>query len=147
MQGVDYNFPDDAAYEVSHTVVEELAPRELEVALGFLEPLIEMAEEGELPYIDPRDPGGGFGASDPLFVTIVPAVVLILRQLKKVDSEAVWSRASAEIEEIAKAVNSKRALQQLPALESAIRRICERLYPPRSLGEDDGRHHSHDRAS
>lgn len=134
MVNVQSFFSKDAACEVSLAVVEEVAPHEKEVALGFLEPLIEMAEEGDLIIIDPRDPGGGFGASDPLFVTIVPVVVQALQQLNEEDdAEAVWSQLAAEIKKVALRIGSKRALEHLPALESAIRRSLELFTKPRSV--------------
>lgn len=51
---------------------------EMEVSRVYLEPLIELADQGEVMPIDRRDPAGGFGGVDLLIATVVPAMAAAL---------------------------------------------------------------------
>lgn len=120
--------PSNAVHSVSLAVIEEVAPEELPIAQYFIDPLIEMAEGGELPYIDPRDPGGGFGSSDPLFVTVIPVVVDLVRARREGKQlDVLWRNLGSEIDRIAKAVGSQQAQQRVDVLQAAIRRAFEEL--------------------
>ncbi len=119
-----------AAREISLAVLEELAPEEVEVALGFLDPLIEMAADDELVYIDSGDHSGGFGGADVLFASVVPAVVKILLALdmdrddgsrpSPSAAEEVLRRTSAEIDEVVRRVGSQRAADASVDLRRAL---------------------------
>ena len=120
--------PSNAVHTVSLAVIEDVAPEEAPIAQCFIDPLIEMAEGGELPYIDPRDPGGGFGSSDPLFVTVIPVVADLVRALREgKPPDVLWHNLGSEIVRVAQAVGSQQALESVDVLQVAIRRAVEDL--------------------
>ena len=125
------DFQRRAAHAISRDVLQELAPEEFDVAVGFLDPLIEMAADGELWAIGSDDIAGGFGSVDVLFSTIVPAVV---RALVVLDSsragegpvngqeiETALRGIEGDLEGIVREVGSQRAMAQLDELLRAIR--------------------------
>ncbi len=133
MEGISASIPyRHAAREISLAVLAELAPEEVEVALGFLDPLIEMAAGDELSCVGIKDQSGGFGGSDVLFASVVPAVVQALKRVGIDDDgdksssnlseiENTLRRASSEIEKLAHRTGSRRAVDSVAELSRAIR--------------------------
>jgi hypothetical protein len=133
MEGVSTSIPyREAAREISLAVLKELAPEEVEVALGFLDPLIEMAADNELVYVKGSDHSGGFGGTDVLFASVVPAVVKALVALgmdrdtgsdpDPQKTEEVLRQASAEIKDVVRRVGSQRAADASVELLQALRK-------------------------
>lgn len=130
----------DAAREISLTVLQELAPEEVEVALGFLDPLIEMAAEDELVRVDSGDHSGGFGNTDALFVTVVPMVVEALRALGMEHTtgsrpsasqvESVLQQRSLQLGEIIHRVGSPRAAEAAKDLRQVLLSATRRYLEP-----------------
>ncbi len=128
----------EAAREISLAVLEELAPEEVEVALGFLDPLIEMAADDELAWIDSGDHSGGFGGSDVFFASVVPAVVAALTRIgldcqgKPLSSlpeiEEILRHDSDGIEEIVRRTGSRRAADSIAQLLQAIHEVTLRHF-------------------
>ncbi len=130
--------------KISLAVLRELAPEEVEVALGYLDPLIEMAVDDELVRIDNADHAGGFGPADVLFVSVVPAVV---RMLAHVGATAVTEplpssseidealrRAAGEIESIVRRIGSQRAITGIAELLRTLHEVTRRHLTVESRG-------------
>lgn len=137
MEGISTSIPyHQAAREISLAVLEELAPEEVEVALGFLDPLIEMAADDELVYIDSSDISGGFGGSDVLFASVVPAVVATLTRIdlddcgkplsSRSEIEETLRHESGRIDAIVSRIGSRRAAENLSELSRVIHNITLR---------------------
>jgi hypothetical protein len=121
--------------EISLGVLAELAPDEREVALGFLDPLIEMAAGDELAWIDSGDHSGGFGGSDVLFVTVIPAVVAMLthigfdnhgRPLPSLPEIQDLLRQFEGIEAIVRRTGSQRAADRVAEISQAVHKVTLR---------------------
>lgn len=68
----------EAVRVISERVLTEVAPDEVEVSAGFIEPLIDMASRGETVTVDTSDEAGGFGGADLMVMVVVPVVVTVL---------------------------------------------------------------------
>lgn len=100
---------------------------ELEVSLGMLEPLIELAAGGEVVPVDLSDPAGGFGGVDLLVVTVVPAVFWVVEEVCKEREGALDARlrrALSKVETAARRTGSPRAEDRLAELEGTIRKAA-----------------------
>jgi len=71
----------EAARTISQHVLAEVEPSELEVSVGLIDPLLDMAAQGEMATADSSDEAGGFGGSDLLVMVVVPLVVTVLGDL------------------------------------------------------------------
>ena len=83
-------------------ILGSVAPEEVEFSQAYLEPLIGMAQAGELVTIDRNEHAGGFGGADLLLISIVPLALELfervgqgpVRNSLKVSTE--WVRRIAE---------------------------------------------------
>lgn len=121
--------------EISQSVLTELVPDEVELALGFLDPMIEMAAGDEVLTVDTSgDHVGGFGGTDMLAMSVVPAVFKVLTRVfrsgRPTPSELddILSRSASEIEAVVRRVGSQSAVDRLPELTAAIRKATLRHF-------------------
>ncbi len=108
-----------SAGEIRGIILEVLASlgvsvEEMEVSLGEIDYLVELAQEGEVVPIDVSDPAGGFGPPDLWVATVAPAVVAILAA--RVASAGFKEIATREVEEVVRRVRSPRARRELGRL-------------------------------
>ncbi len=126
----------DAAREISRLVLVEIAPEEVEISLGFIDALIELAEDGEVVPVDVGDHVGGFGGADMMVVSVVPSVVKVLSRLahrregrelpKSAAVEEVVREAVPELEQVIRRVGSPRGRDRLPELIASISGATQR---------------------
>lgn len=70
-----------AVRAISERVLAEIEPDELEISVGFIDPLIDMAAGGEIVTVDTSDEAGSFGGADLMVMVVVPLVVAVLGDL------------------------------------------------------------------
>ncbi|MCP4111349.1 MAG: hypothetical protein GY749_38440 [Desulfobacteraceae bacterium] len=63
---------------ISQRVLSEIAPEQLEVSVGFIDPLMDMCARGEIAQVGSSDKAGGFGGTDLMIMVVVPIVVNII---------------------------------------------------------------------
>ncbi len=63
---------------ISQRVLSEIAPEQLEVSVGFIDPLMDMCSRGEVAQAGSSDKAGGFGGTDLMVMVVVPIVVNII---------------------------------------------------------------------
>ena len=91
---------------------------EMEVSLGEIDFLIELAQEGEVIPIDISDPAGGFGPPDLWVATVVPAVAALLAV--KDCGVDFMEIATREVKDVVRRVRSPRARRELNQLLEAL---------------------------
>jgi len=124
----------DAVRRISERVLRELEldPVEVELSLGLLDPLAELADGGEVMVTDVGDVAGGFGGVDLLVASVVPAVAWVLAAARGgagdgadvgdgTDGGELVERSLAEVERAVRATRSPRAGEELPRLRAAVR--------------------------
>jgi len=96
-----------AVLEISRRVLAERDPDSTEIAAGFIEPLIEMAAQGEFTVGDDSDQEGGFGAIDVMTMLVVPAVAGALGNIlaKWVEKNIEWLKKRSKREKKTPQVN------------------------------------------
>jgi hypothetical protein len=70
----------EAALAVIHEVLAAVEPLEVEVTLGFIEPLLDCAVRGEPIVFDSSEEAGRFGGGDWLVLAAVPLVVALVEE-------------------------------------------------------------------
>jgi hypothetical protein len=64
---------------LSQRVLAEVAsPDEAAVSASFIEPLIDMADSGEVVSVEAAEEPGGFGGNDLLVFVVVPVIVTVM---------------------------------------------------------------------
>jgi len=113
------------ARAISEAALREVAaPDEVVLSLGFLDPLIELAAEGEVPTIDRHSRSGGFGGADLLALAVAPLAVVALEHLAALAERTADRLTDAELEV---AMASLR-----PRMEGLIRRTGSKRASERS---------------
>jgi hypothetical protein len=101
-----------------------LSVEEMEVSLGEIDYLVELAQEGEVVPIDVSDPAGGFGPPDLWVATVVPAATAALAAR---DLGAGFEEIAArEVGDVVRRVGSPRARRELPRLLELLLRVVSR---------------------
>lgn len=115
-----FRWETDGVWEATLRALEELGVNEVEMEVSqmYLEPLLELAEGGEVMPIDTSDPAGGFGGADLWIATLIPALAAAmgLRNAGTVSR----STLDSAIDEVVRRVGSPRAIKDRAALERVI---------------------------
>lgn len=122
---------------ISQRVLSKIEPDELEVSIGLIDPLIDMAAEGETVTTDTSDEPGSFGGADLMVMVVVPVVVAVvgdlltelgklgIEQLKKKlkqekRTQSTVQVAVGDVEMIVKRVGSSKAKKRTKELTQAV---------------------------
>jgi len=107
-----------AVAEIVSKVLTQIAPDEQEITDEFLEPLLDLAAEGEVPPVDTSDEATSFGGLDLMVQVLVPTVVGVMANLLSAlgieTVKALRERRRREVEDALAA--------QLDSAKRAIRR-------------------------
>lgn len=122
----------NAVRAISYSILAKIAPDEGATLAGLIDPLLDMAAEGEVVKVDRSDKAGGLGSADLLAFVIVPAVVTIVSNLmlkwdihswKEFRQKVKYEEFTVQVEDIIviiKRTNSAKGAKQQKEIAVAI---------------------------
>lgn len=122
-------------------VLAEVAPEEVEVVIGYIDPFMDCAARGELVAIDSSEEAGRFGGGDWMLLAVVPLVVTMLGDLlsarhagrarstrRPLESREISAMVSPEaVKRVVRAVGSRHARRRIVDLRAALAKGAAKL--------------------